>query len=648
MTGQSATFGHGSPTANIAIVPTTPTVSVSDVGARVSFGATTAATVTVMYSVNADLSGSTTTTGVAVDSTTDFTGKIDITGLAANTPYYYTPVIGGVAQYTSSYPTFKTLPASGVASAFTFAFGSCTRHGGSIAQDTIFDVVPSSTRFLLHIGDTIYADTDGSPSSVLSQFRLKHRDALAAVDMTSVGWKALRERTPVFTMWDDHEITNDFSAGKGNALYAPARQAFGEYHGRANPDPITSGELYYTIQCGEVGFFMLDGRSFRSANTATDDSSKTILGATQKAALKSWLLSNTSTLKFVVTTTLAAGYATTGQDSWGGVDDSTQAPNGTNGFRTERNEIWDYIDANRISGVAFISGDQHWGGSFKTIYAGRPRYEFLASGFNSSFLAPVSRAADPVNGPVFWKVGSKFNFGLVSVDTTVTPATVSFQSYDPTGSLGSSYLTTLNANQLDAGLPVSVALSGQTMTAGHGALSPTGTVDVALSGQSMSATMGTVKPGLMHALTGQDAQYTQGSVTPVSHEGVTVALVGQATAFAHGQTRPSAVVVLQGRAASFAQGSPTAQTGHNVTLALGGQAAGFAHGNLSSAAFAAMAGQSIHGQTGTFDKASRVGMSGAQAAFIAGTLTPRAGIMITEPGRTALFPAEQRTARFAV
>ncbi len=256
-------------------------------------------------------------------------------------------------------------------------------------------------------------------------------------------------------MWDDHDLEDDFSAGTTSPLYAPAKQSFQEYHARSNPDPVADGELYYTFQVGDVGFFVADLRSYRSANTHTDNSSKTILGDAQKAALKAWLLANNAALKFkfICCSVAAHGYAAyTAGDSWGGVDDGTQAPNGANGFRTERNEIWDYIDANAISGVVFISGDQHWSGSFKTIYASRPRYEFMASPFNQTMLTPVSRATDPVNGPVFWKYGAGSNMGVVTVDTTASPPTVSFQLYSAAGSLGASYLTSLTQTQIDMGL----------------------------------------------------------------------------------------------------------------------------------------------------------------------------------------------------
>jgi phosphodiesterase/alkaline phosphatase D-like protein len=483
---------------------TSPTSSVSDTTARVSFRASAATTVAVKYSTASDLSGATTTTGVAVDSTTDFTGKVDLAGLPAGTTHYYTLIIDGVNQHSAPFPTFKTFPAAGSPAAFSFAFGSCTRHG--IGDDTVFNAIPAGAAFVMHLGDTVYADTDSPVATTLPTYRQKHQNAMADSDGTSAGWKAIRRIKPAFTMWDDHDLTNDFSAGTGNSLYAPALEAFQEYHGRANPDSPTSGQLYYSFQVGNVGFFVPDERSFRSPNANTDNGSKTFLGATQLAALKSWLLSNNTAfpIKFICSETTASGYAAnTGGDSWGGVYDSTQAPNGSNGFRTERNVLWDFIDANQITGVVFLAGDMHWAASFKTMYGAttaRPRYEFLSSPFNSSNLPPVSLAADPINGPVFWKYGgmpANSNAGVVTVDTTASPATVSFQLYNASGSLGSSYLTSLTQTDIDTGLahvPVAMTFTG-TLPGGTVGVAWTGTLNFAgdyTAPIAISASTGTI------------------------------------------------------------------------------------------------------------------------------------------------------------
>jgi hypothetical protein len=66
------------------------------------------------YSVNSDLSGSTPTGGVTVASVNDFTGGETLTGLTANTRYYYAVTIDGVRAHSAPYPSFKTQKAAGV------------------------------------------------------------------------------------------------------------------------------------------------------------------------------------------------------------------------------------------------------------------------------------------------------------------------------------------------------------------------------------------------------------------------------------------------------------------------------------------------------------------------------------------------------
>lgn len=440
-----------------SLLSITPSVSVSDTTARIAFGMKQACTVAVRHSANADMSASTLSSSVSVTSTTDFTGSIDLAGLPVDTTRYYTLVVNGVDEKTGAYNSFKTFPAAGSAANFSFVFGSCTIHTG-VGTDTIFTAVPASARFLLHLGDTIYADYDPVVATTLPGFRTQHRDALQAGTSSSAGYRLLRSGLPVFTIWDDHDITNDYDQGPGTAIYLDAKQAFQEYQARQNPSSMTAGELYYSFQFGDVGFFVLDQRSFRSATASTDNGSKTLLGSVQKSALKAWLLANKSTLKVKVicSATPMHGYAAnTAGDSFGGIDNSSQAPTAANGYRTERNEIWDYIDAQDIPGVIVVSGDQHWSGAFKTTYAGRPRYEFGASPFNmrpAFWLTKVARAADAVNGPVFWKDDQRDAMGVVTINTTVSPATVSFQLYGTGGSLGASYLTTIDTNAIDAGL----------------------------------------------------------------------------------------------------------------------------------------------------------------------------------------------------
>lgn len=549
-----------------------PTVTAAATTARISFRADSAANVAIRYGTSSTLVGATTTDIFPTQSAQDFTGAIDIPGLTADTTYYYTPVINGVDQYGSPFPKFKTFPAAGSNAQFSFVFGSCTMHT-NVSADTIFDAVPANAKFLLHLGDTIYADRDQPYATTLAGYRGQHRDTLAGADISNARYKALRERLPVFTTWDDHDLANNFSSGTSATIYAPAKQGFQEYQARANPDSMTQGALYYTFQCGNVGFFVLDGRSFRDLNSKVDTTSKTYLGATQKAALKAWLLANKTNfkVKFICSSTPAHGYAAnTAGDSWGGVDDGTQAPNGANGFRSERNEIWSYIDDNQIPGVVFLSGDQHWSGSFKTTYNGRPRYEFGASPYNMTntstyMLNAVARAADPVNGPVFWKKDKILNMGVVTVDTTVTPATVSYQLYDATGSLGASYLTNLTTTNIDTALVgAPMSLTG-TLPSGTVGTPYSSTLDLHgtfVAPVSIDASAGTLPSWMNFSVSGTVVTVT-GTPTTAETETFTVRATDSTTGTHQTATAAQSVVISNSAPANYF--SPT-YTHADITL----------------------------------------------------------------------------------
>ena len=260
-----------------ANLTTYPTASVSATSARVSFRTDAAAKVVLKYSIASNLSGAATTSTVTVQSSTDFTGKFDVGGLNNSTTYYYTLIINGVDQLSAPYPKFKTFAANGTAGVVKFAFGSCT---GQAGNDTIFSQVPSDAAFVLHMGDTAYQATN----TTLAQFRTLQQQHLVGASGWCSNFKTLRGSIPVFQMADDNDYGNG-GVQETPEVKAIAYQAWQEYSGRSNPDSPTDGALYYPFQVGDVGFFVLDERSYASAVTATDDYTKTILGATQLAAL---------------------------------------------------------------------------------------------------------------------------------------------------------------------------------------------------------------------------------------------------------------------------------------------------------------------------------------------------------------------------
>jgi hypothetical protein len=271
----------------------------------------------------------------------------------------------------------------------------------------------------------------------------------------------------------------------------------------------------------------------------------------------------------------------------------------------------------------------------------------------------VSLAADPVNGPVFWKYGgmpANSNAGVVTVDTTASPATVSFQLYNASGSLGSSYLTSLTADQINAGLsPVTVALTGQAVTAGQGSVAPSagaaltglaattaiGTV-TALSGQALTAGAGALGVQAQLGLTGQAATAAQGTITPQS-SGVHVALSGQSITAATGSLAPQQAQALTGQALATAQGAMTATAGQNVTVALSGLSMTASAGEVGAAILCALTGQPAQPAVGAMSCVADLGLTGQPVTLTPGTMRPHAGFLTFAPGRLVLLRAERRT-----
>lgn len=343
---------------------------------------------------------------VTTDSGADYTALIKLTNLKANSAYDYKIQVDDTDQANAT-STFTTLPAAGTASTFSFAFGADIYY--PLTPHTIFDkILDKNPSFMLLVGDQMYADV-GTSSVTLDDYRTRYRE-----NWGESHFATFMKQVPTFFMWDDHEIQNDWSSGK-TSLYIPARQAAEEYQFKANPTPRVAGELYYTFGVGEADFYVMDTRTFRSANNETDNSSKTMLGTEQKADLKRWLSSSQAKFKFLVSSVPFDDFATTPSDAW-------------EAFTTERKEIFDYISDNNIEGVIFLTGDQHFSliAKFTDIAPKYNLFEFLPTPLNITMRVEPSSS----DSQILFKQDDIQNYGFFSVDTTVSPAKIIFTNYD--------------------------------------------------------------------------------------------------------------------------------------------------------------------------------------------------------------------------
>ena len=183
--------------------------------------------------------------------------------------------------------------------------------------------------FLLHSGDTIYADgvissevklADGKVwknvtipekakvAETLDEYRAAHK-----YNFLDDNVRAFNAEVPIFVQWDDHEVTNNWSLSKQlpaaykerniALLAARAARAFHEMY-PMRESIVEPGRVYRTLSYGpHLDVFMLDERSYRGPNgpnlqTAYGPDSY-FIGPDQLAWLKRALLNSRATWKVI-------------------------------------------------------------------------------------------------------------------------------------------------------------------------------------------------------------------------------------------------------------------------------------------------------------------------------------------------------------
>ncbi len=141
----------------------------------------------------------------------------------------------------------------------------------------------NKVEFMLFLGDFIYVDLPTRFGFSPEHYRRLYRQVYA-----SPSWSESLLSLPWLHAYDDHEITNDWSANE-TGIYNDAIESYMHYQHPANPDPVVDGGTYYTFQNGDVDFFILDTRRYRSPASVADGPAKTMLGKHQRSDLESWL-----------------------------------------------------------------------------------------------------------------------------------------------------------------------------------------------------------------------------------------------------------------------------------------------------------------------------------------------------------------------
>jgi alkaline phosphatase D len=366
--------------------------------------------------------GPATRAALSVGSGSDLTGKLRLAGLTPSTRYTYRAVNAGA----SGEGTFTTAPPPDVAERVRLVWGGdlggnghCRRRG-SVYR--IFHAMAASRpQFFLFTGDTVYADhvctvPDAAPGAefaarTLDEFRARHRH-----ERLDPALSAFLADTPVYAIWDDHEVRNDF-AGPHEPLMPVGRQAFLDYWPILPPDE-EPGRLYRSTRWGRLlEVFILDTRQYRSANTEPDGPGKTMLGPAQRRWLTRRVAASDAVWKVVVSTVpLSVPTGRRGRDSWTNASVLGVPDEAGTGFAVERDAILRDLRERGVRNLVVLAADVHHAEVIRHHPApGFVVHEFIAgplSAFNG-ISRPLDQGLRPLS---LFARGGVYNFGELTVE----------------------------------------------------------------------------------------------------------------------------------------------------------------------------------------------------------------------------------------
>ena len=294
---------------------------------------------------------------VSVSAERGHTARVDLDGLHTATRYAYRVLLDGAPVELGEALTFTTAPADPLAPReLLIATASCNYipdEPYALPPDSfgagfeIFDTVAAQRpEVMLWLGDNIYyRDSDLEPPD----------EAAASMHRR---WAATRSFAPLqrllrtgqhVAIWDDHDYGPN-NSNRDFALKATALALFQDYW--ANPGyglPGVAG-TFSRVPLGDVELFLLDDRYHRDDDASTDPA-RTMLGAAQLAWLKDALRDSRATFKLVVNGSRMLTDRPSPEQRGG---------EGWHNFPAERQAFLDWLGAERIDGVFFVSGDIHY------------------------------------------------------------------------------------------------------------------------------------------------------------------------------------------------------------------------------------------------------------------------------------------------
>ncbi|MCB9260579.1 MAG: alkaline phosphatase D family protein [Ignavibacteriales bacterium] len=288
----------------------------------------------------------------------DYTIVLSINGLKQNTTYLYNVFIDNNVELKQK--VFTTFSSGKSKKNIRIAFGGGAGYTPKYEKiwNTINEREPNS---LLLLGDNVYIDLPTFPNAFHDYTYYRRQ--------SSKYFRELVDNVPTFSIWDDHDAAiNDVWLGpyidKPN-WKLPMLKHFERNWNNPSYGTKDAPGCFYKFSISDVDFFMMDCRFYR---TNPFKEGQTMIGPIQKEWLKSSILESKAKFKVIASSVPWSEGAKPGShDTW-------------DGYVNEREEIFQFIEENKIDGIILLSADRHRSDAWKIEREnGYDFYEFTSS-----------------------------------------------------------------------------------------------------------------------------------------------------------------------------------------------------------------------------------------------------------------------------
>ena len=446
----------------------------------------------VEYSFNPDFKDSELIQGPLASENSDYTARIDLTGLPSGQDVFvkvtFQDINNHQAVSKASFGHFRTAPDDKANIRFLWSGDTCGQGWGinpDIGGMRIYEAMRlTDPDFFIHCGDSIYADSPIQETQIvyetgevwrnivtpevskvaetLDEFRGRYKYNLLDHNL-----RRFNAEVPTIWLWDDHEVTNNWSPSKN--LESDARYteknitdlvSFGtiaalEYAPIRYHQANESQRIYRKLPHGPLlDIFALDMRSYRGANSYNRQVHPSLdtayLGREQLNWLKAGLKNSKAVWKVI------AANMPIGLQSGDGTDQLNRPQfeslaNGDGpvlGREFEIAELVAFVKQEKIANMVWFSADVHYCAAhyydpdkarFKNF---EPFWEFVSGPLNAGSFGP--HELDDTFGPqlIFQKASPSPNlpplsplsglqfFGQVDIDSGSLVMTVALKDID--------------------------------------------------------------------------------------------------------------------------------------------------------------------------------------------------------------------------